>query len=163
MVKSVTNSSLNGMKFGKDGDGNYGYYGADGSLIPFKSGDPLVFDGQITIRSDNRGSILKSNEFYLWSSGNYGAFSVNVKDYSKAHVIVNARASLLNTNILGTDSREATSGTILASIPASVSNNRYKDLILDVSEYDWLCIYCPYYTSGSDSSQSVIIDKIELL
>lgn len=26
------------MKFGTDGDGNYGYYGADGSLIPFKSG-----------------------------------------------------------------------------------------------------------------------------
>ena len=26
------------FKFGKDGDGNYGYYGADGSLIPFKSG-----------------------------------------------------------------------------------------------------------------------------
>ena len=32
----IINSSLNGMKFGKDGDGNYGYYGADGSLIPFK-------------------------------------------------------------------------------------------------------------------------------
>mgnify|MGYP005750173883 CR=1 FL=1 len=31
------NSSLGGMKFGKDGDGNYGYYGADGSLIPFSS------------------------------------------------------------------------------------------------------------------------------
>lgn len=26
------------MKFGTDGDGNCGYYGADGSLIPFKSG-----------------------------------------------------------------------------------------------------------------------------
>lgn len=25
------------FKFGKDGDGNYGYYGADGSLVPFKS------------------------------------------------------------------------------------------------------------------------------
>lgn len=29
------NSSLGGLKFGTDGDGNYGYYGADGSLIPF--------------------------------------------------------------------------------------------------------------------------------
>ncbi len=27
---------MGGLKFGKDGDGNYGYYGADGSLIPFK-------------------------------------------------------------------------------------------------------------------------------
>lgn len=31
------NSSLGGLKFGTDGDGNYGYYGADDSLIPFKS------------------------------------------------------------------------------------------------------------------------------
>ena len=28
---------MGGLKFGKDGDGNYGYYGADGSLIPFSS------------------------------------------------------------------------------------------------------------------------------
>lgn len=36
------NSSLGGMKFGKDGDGNCGYYGADGSLIPFKSGTEVA-------------------------------------------------------------------------------------------------------------------------
>lgn len=36
MVISTINSSLGGLKFGKDGDGNVGYYGADGSLIPFK-------------------------------------------------------------------------------------------------------------------------------
>lgn len=30
------------MKFGTDGDGNYGYYGADGSLIPFSSLDGLT-------------------------------------------------------------------------------------------------------------------------
>ena len=35
-VKEVY-SSFGGLKFGKDGDGNCGYYGADGSLIPFKS------------------------------------------------------------------------------------------------------------------------------
>ena len=34
-VKEVY-SSLGGLSFGTDGDGNYGYYGADGSLIPFK-------------------------------------------------------------------------------------------------------------------------------
>ena len=36
------NSSLGGLKFGTDGDGNYGYYGADGSLIPFRSAPKLV-------------------------------------------------------------------------------------------------------------------------
>ncbi len=29
------NNKFGGMRFGVDGDGNYGYYGADGSLIPF--------------------------------------------------------------------------------------------------------------------------------
>ena len=35
---SQLNRNLGGLRFGMDGDGNYGYYGADGSLIPFKSG-----------------------------------------------------------------------------------------------------------------------------
>ena len=30
------NDSLGGLRFGTDGDGNVGYYGADDSLIPFK-------------------------------------------------------------------------------------------------------------------------------
>lgn len=33
------NSSLGNVSFGIDGDGNYGYYGADGSLIPFFLGE----------------------------------------------------------------------------------------------------------------------------
>ena len=40
VIYKVNNSfqqSLGGLKFGKDGDGNYGYYGADGSLIPFST------------------------------------------------------------------------------------------------------------------------------
>ena len=32
------NNNLGGLRFGVDGDGNYGYYGADDSLIPFSSG-----------------------------------------------------------------------------------------------------------------------------
>ena len=31
------NNNLGGLRFGVDGDGNYGYYGADDSLVPFKS------------------------------------------------------------------------------------------------------------------------------
>lgn len=54
-VKEVY-SSLNGMKFGIDGDGNYGYYGADGSLIPFKSG----FSGaNIYMSGTNSGNLAK--------------------------------------------------------------------------------------------------------
>ena len=52
----TVNSSLNGMRFGTDGDGNYGYYGADGSLISFKSG----FSGaNIYMSGTNSGNLAK--------------------------------------------------------------------------------------------------------
>lgn len=37
-VLDEQNKNMGGLRFGVDGDGNYGYYGADDSLIPFKSG-----------------------------------------------------------------------------------------------------------------------------
>lgn len=42
VVKDI-DSSLGGLAFGTDGDGNYGYYGADGSLIPFSSFKELAY------------------------------------------------------------------------------------------------------------------------
>lgn len=36
-VVNELNSNLGGLRFGIDGDGNYGYYGADDSLVPFSS------------------------------------------------------------------------------------------------------------------------------
>lgn len=36
-LKALLNSSLGGVQFGIDGEGNRCYLGADGSLIPFKS------------------------------------------------------------------------------------------------------------------------------
>ena len=38
------NKNMGGLRFGVDGDGNYGYYGADDSLIPFKSKEFATFD-----------------------------------------------------------------------------------------------------------------------
>ena len=57
----VINSSLNGMKFGKDGDGNYGYYGADGSLIPFKSGGYKLILNDKNVRSLTLTSTVPNN------------------------------------------------------------------------------------------------------
>lgn len=34
-IKEISNN-LGGLRFGSDGEGNVGYFGADGSLIPFK-------------------------------------------------------------------------------------------------------------------------------
>ena len=46
------------MRFGTDGDGNVGYYGADDSLIPFKSGyyqyikhDTKIYNGELELTS----------------------------------------------------------------------------------------------------------------
>lgn len=49
-LKNV-NNSLGGMKFGKDGDGNYGYYGADGSLIPFNGYKTITRSGTYSVKS----------------------------------------------------------------------------------------------------------------
>ena len=38
---AAQNKNFGGLTFGIDGDGNYGYYGADGSLVPFKTSDPI--------------------------------------------------------------------------------------------------------------------------
>ena len=56
---------MGGLSFGTDGDGNYGYYGADGSLIPFKS----VVDSLISI--DNTLS-------WSWTSTRWNETSTNV-------------------------------------------------------------------------------------
>lgn len=46
------NSSLGGLKFGTDGDGNVGYYGADGSLIPFSTIKTETFSGFATAQKE---------------------------------------------------------------------------------------------------------------
>ena len=63
---------LGGLRFGIDGDGNYGYYGADGSLIPFSSGGggtkieilPLVPVLTGNTGSDG-GTVIYSNAKYI--------------------------------------------------------------------------------------------------
>ena len=39
---AAQNKNFGGISFGIDGDGNRGYYGADGSLVPFKSFDEVL-------------------------------------------------------------------------------------------------------------------------
>lgn len=58
------NNNLGGVKFGKDGDGNVGYYGADGSLVPFSSLNPdhyinpslLTMEGITWLGGDESGN-----------------------------------------------------------------------------------------------------------
>lgn len=73
-LKNV-NNSLGGLKFGKDGDGNYGYYGADDSLIPFS---------QISI-----GKFTAVN----------GTKTINVGFKPKAVIIMSTRAGTFFENV----------------------------------------------------------------
>ena len=41
------NNKFGGLRFGKDGEGNYGYFGADGSLIPFSVGGGFLKENQM--------------------------------------------------------------------------------------------------------------------
>jgi len=70
------NKNMGGLSFGKDGDGNYGYYGADGSLIPFKSGPELV--ARINALSTNTTS---GESFEVDCSGINGYKSLTVTSF----------------------------------------------------------------------------------
>ena len=49
------------FSFGIDGDGNYGYYRADGSLIPFKKGDELSIGTTATSADITQGKTALCN------------------------------------------------------------------------------------------------------
>ena len=62
---AAQNKNFGGISFGIDGDGNYGYYGADGSLIPFKTFNCNVLyksnsevNSTTTYKSDKHRTIL---------------------------------------------------------------------------------------------------------
>ena len=86
-------SSLGGLSFGTDGDGNYGYYGADGSLIPFSGGFEIIETGgnwvnsaTYTVKLDNPITnnyiIFSSNVIKTKFACSVGELISNVPDIS---------------------------------------------------------------------------------
>ena len=79
------NNNLGGLKFGYDGDSNtYGYYGADGSLIPFKSSNLIAgYSAQSTITIDfGKGKAV--NGFLMQSTyRGYECVAGYIKDFGK--------------------------------------------------------------------------------
>ena len=82
---SHLDSSLGGLTFGKDGEGNYGYFGADGSLIPFNK----VVEGEITTSTSNTTKItlgFKPKILIVWTFKNdniYGSGTNVVHIYNE--------------------------------------------------------------------------------
>ena len=104
---------MGGMKFGKDGDGNCGYYGADGSLIPFKGN---IFSSMKLIKSNGATANYlqsqglrevsvtfdaKKDTLYAYigyvsnEDNNYINFSAKISDNTPKLHINNARWELL--------------------------------------------------------------------
>ena len=73
------------MTFGKDGDGNYGYYGADGSLIPFNKSLKLIL--RKTVGMSGRGSQYSYfKNYFIDDSGTESLISsCTVDNYTLPH------------------------------------------------------------------------------
>jgi len=80
MLVQQLNKNMGGLCFGVDGDGNYGYYRADGSLVPFKMGTMVCKSS-----SDNTGSIpaftIRAKKVYValsqYTTYDIGKYSCN--------------------------------------------------------------------------------------
>lgn len=78
------------MKFGKDGDGNCGYYGADGSLIPFKQSKRFVVGtyGAVNKTYDIKSVLVENGVDYTkLTSDNFFIKNCNVQAYSNLQML----------------------------------------------------------------------------
>lgn len=103
--KNVSLTDLGGLRFGIDGDGNYGYYRADGSLIPFRQfEDTIDFLGKS-------------------ASTSAGTFTINVNSMSKYKIII---AYFSDNNLLSTDIDELVNRNLANSIILVTSVDNFK-------------------------------------
>ena len=111
-VKTL-NDSLGGLRFGKDGDGNYGYYGADDSLIPFKHAGYDV------------------NTFTVGGGDFKSAYPCQAYNTLK----VTTSGGNPQLSIYGVSSIASTSGTLLKTITSNTT------VSIDVSNYDYVYLH----------------------
>jgi hypothetical protein len=93
------NENLGGLRFGVDGEGNYGYFGADDSLIPFSSGSMLACVYGMAYNTSRTCTVYKFNEnlasvlnniITMKSKGNFeGIFTITNQDYCFVEVYIN--------------------------------------------------------------------------
>lgn len=133
-------SSLGGLSFGKDGDGNYGYYGADGSLIPFKSGK-LIFAAKFAYSTKDDGNTCYS--FSVDGINKILITGIALRSGTGLYVVPNNN---ITTDTSTTPSISDSIATVISTTPLEV----------DVSNYDYITLM--YY--GSDQ---YITFKVEAL
>lgn len=84
------NKNMGGLTFGKDGDGNYGYYGADGSLVPFKCFKTGTFAGTQDTSKDITVDIgIENPSFFVWySESAYASYQTTIYDKNYSEDVV---------------------------------------------------------------------------
>ena len=94
------------MRFGTDGDGNRGYYGADGSLIPFKSGVKAICIYAISqlVTKNLFTATEEMNGFYLFTTDDRQTaihlYKNNVEIDKSAQQIVKTISSSINVGLV---------------------------------------------------------------
>ena len=71
------NKNLGGLRFGVDGDGNYGYLGADDSLIPFRRFPDLKFIGFMNADATSKSFTIPEDTDIILQLGVYAATDYN--------------------------------------------------------------------------------------
>lgn len=117
LVVKELSDSLGGLRFGTDGEGNYGYFGADDSLIPFKSG--------VEVMATKLGGTVSSTGFWITNRIIY-----KVGKYKKVSFSgVGGTVNLAMTN--NADDTKLTGGDFI-----SVSS----DTLYDISGYEYIVV-----------------------
>lgn len=104
------------MSFGVDGDGNYGYYGADGSLVPFKSGEVLL-NTLTTFSASSSKKTVDCTSIPDWQNKTVDNFIIVVTSASSSGSGGASSAGTASTSISLTLTYDATTGIL--TIPAT--------------------------------------------
>lgn len=112
------NNNLGGLRFGTNGDGSCGYYKADGSFVPFKSGFALE-DLEV--------------EFQI------------LKHESEAPVQYTSSKKIVCVIVAGGTNTTHTDNRVSIGTPDNVVNN-HVSLTLDVAEYSYSISFRAYAT-----------------
>ncbi len=137
---ALLDNSLGGLSFGTDGDGNYGYYGADGSLIHFKSGK-LLFAAKFAYSTKDDGNTCYS--FSVDGINKILITGIALRSGTGLYVVPNNNIA---TGASTTPSISDSIATVISTTPLEV----------DVSNYDYITLM--YY--GGDQYITFKVESI---
>lgn len=159
------------ITFGKNGDGNYGFYKADGSFVPFKTGDGVDFLSLAPEFDDNEtythdSIVLKDNDLYQYI-GDEDTFN-GAWDATKWNMVMIPDISKANGNSSGGGSEPTPEPTPIDLEPVLLWTNPSttmgaETITLDLTEYAGVLIESQSYMGSGGSGSRLYVKKGERL